>query len=146
MERERNLESERERSQEERRGRREGEGGKVRERKDKVGLFVVWLVALRPCNTLAYLRDGSAHTFCHIPIEAADQAFYFTQSQYTNTRSTSPSADLAGHPLEYQCLSLWYNSTTLRKPASSTTPPSPDLEPAGEEEERPASQQLEARH
>ena len=31
---------------------------------------------------------------------------------------------------------------TLRKPASSTTP-SPDLEPAGEEKERPASPQLE---
>ena len=33
----------------------------------------------------------------------------------------------------------------LRKPASSITP-SPDLEPTGKEEERPAFQQLEARH
>ena len=31
---------------------------------------------------------------------------------------------------------------TLRKPASSTHTPSPDLEPAGEEKERTASQQL----
>nr|KAG5698334.1 hypothetical protein BaRGS_010920 [Batillaria attramentaria] len=35
---------------------------------------------------------------------------------------------------------------TLRKPASSTTHQGPDMEPAGEKEERPASQQLEAGH
>ena len=32
-------------------------------------------------------------TCCHTEIEAADQAFYLTQSQYTNTGPTSPSAD-----------------------------------------------------
>ena len=35
---------------------------------------------------------------------------------------------------------------TLGEPASSTTCKSPDLEPTGEEKERPTSQQLEARH
>nr|KAG5690947.1 hypothetical protein BaRGS_027266 [Batillaria attramentaria] len=35
---------------------------------------------------------------------------------------------------------------TLRKPASSHHTPSPDMEPAREKEERPASQQLEAGH
>ena len=32
-------------------------------------------------------------TCCHTEIEAADQAFYLTQSQYTDTGPTSPSAD-----------------------------------------------------
>ena len=32
-------------------------------------------------------------TCCHTEIEAADQTFHLTQSQYTNTRPTSPSAD-----------------------------------------------------
>ena len=30
---------------------------------------------------------------CHTEIEVADQTFYLTQSQYTYTRLTSPSAD-----------------------------------------------------
>ena len=32
-------------------------------------------------------------TCCHIEIEVADQTFYLTQSQYTDTGPTSPSAD-----------------------------------------------------
>ena len=32
-------------------------------------------------------------TFCHTDIEVADQTFYLTQSQYTDTGPTSPSAD-----------------------------------------------------
>ena len=32
-------------------------------------------------------------TCCHAEIEVADQAFYLTQSQYTDTGLTSPSAD-----------------------------------------------------
>ena len=33
-------------------------------------------------------------TCCHTEIEVADQTFYLTQSQYTDTRPTSPSTDL----------------------------------------------------
>ena len=33
-------------------------------------------------------------TCCHAEIKAADQTFYLTQSQYTDTGSTSPSTDL----------------------------------------------------
>ena len=33
------------------------------------------------------------YTCCHTEIEVADQTFYLTQSQYTDTRLTSPSAD-----------------------------------------------------
>ena len=32
-------------------------------------------------------------TCCHTEIEVADQTFYLTQSHYTDTRPTSPSAD-----------------------------------------------------
>ena len=32
-------------------------------------------------------------TCCHTEIDVADQTFYLTQSQYTDTRPTSPSAD-----------------------------------------------------
>ena len=32
-------------------------------------------------------------TCCHTETEVADQTFYLTQSQYTDTRPTSPSAD-----------------------------------------------------
>ena len=31
--------------------------------------------------------------YCHIVVEAADQTFYLTQSQYTDTGPTIPSAD-----------------------------------------------------
>ena len=45
---------------------------------------------------LVYLRDGSAQTIVlcwYTEVEAADQTFYLTQAQYTDTGSTSPSAD-----------------------------------------------------
>ena len=43
-----------------------------------------------------YLRDGSAQKIlraCHTEVEVADQTFRLTQSQYTDTGPTSPSAD-----------------------------------------------------
>ena len=41
-----------------------------------------------------YHRDGSAQFYMlHTEIEVADQTFYLTQSQYTDTRPTSPSTD-----------------------------------------------------
>ena len=45
---------------------------------------------------LVYLRDWSPHTIVRAAtteIEVADQTFYLTQSQYTNTGPTSLSAD-----------------------------------------------------
>ena len=51
-----------------------------------------WLVAERPSNMLVYLRDGSAQC-CHTEIEIADQTFYLTHSQCTDTMSTSPTVD-----------------------------------------------------
>ena len=61
-------------------------------------------------------------TCCHTEIEVADQTFYLTQSQYTDTGPTSPSADpitpgaWQGKPLECQFLSHWYDSTPKKIP------------------------------
>ena len=63
-------------------------------------------------NMLVYFRDESAQTIftcCYTEIEVADETFYLTQSQYTDTGPTSPSADPI--TLECQCLSHWYDST-----------------------------------
>ena len=56
-------------------------------------------------------------TCCPTEIEVADQTFYLTQSQYTDTGLTSPSADPIP-PGAWQCshwtailLSHWYDST-----------------------------------
>ena len=43
-------------------------------------------------------------TCCHTEIEVADQTFYLTQSQYTDTGPTSPSAD----PITLKC--AWQGS------------------------------------
>ena len=52
-------------------------------------LFVCWLVALRSSNRLDRVSQGRIcldnFTCCHTEIEVADQMFYLTQSQYTDT-------------------------------------------------------------
>ena len=64
-----------------------------------------------------FLRDGSANfTCCHAEIESADPTLYLTQSQYTDTGPTSPSAD----PITP---GAWQGSVTLQ--ALSSTPASP---------------------
>ena len=55
-------------------------------------------------------------TWCHTEIEVADQTFYLTQSQYTDTGPTSPSADprtpgaWQGSHWSANFLSHWYDS------------------------------------
>ena len=60
------------------------------------GLFVV--VGCLTSQQHASLSQGricsDKFTCCHTEIEVADQAFYITQSQYTDTGPTSPSADI----------------------------------------------------
>ena len=51
------------------------------------------LFACCPSNILAYLRYGSAQTIARAEIEIADQTFYLTQAQYTDTWPSSPSTD-----------------------------------------------------
>ena len=80
--------------------RRDGAGrqtGELRgEGKEREG-FVCWLVACLTSQQQASVSQGRICsdnlTCCHTEIEVADQTFYLTQSQYTDTGPTSPSAD-----------------------------------------------------
>ena len=62
-------------------------------------------------------------TCCHTDIQVADQTFYLTQSQYTDTGPTSPSADpitpgaWQGSHWSANFLSHWYDSTPKKIPA-----------------------------
>ena len=59
--------------------------------------LVCLLVACLTSQQQASVSQGricsDKFTCCHTEIEAADQTFYLTQSQYTDTGPTSPSAD-----------------------------------------------------
>ena len=70
-------------------------------------LFVCWLVGWLhnvPATCEPISGTDLLNFMCrHVDIEAADQTFYFTQSQYTDTGPTDPSPDTktpAGKPLE----------------------------------------------
>ena len=60
-------------------------------------VFVCWLVGCLTSQQQASASQGRICsdnlTCCHTEIEAADPTFYLTQSQYTDTGPTSPSAD-----------------------------------------------------
>ena len=81
---------------------------------DNCLLVVCWLVGCFTSQQQASVSQGRIcsdnFTCCHTEIEAADQTFHLTQSQYTDTGPTSPSADPIT-PLECQFLSHWYDST-----------------------------------
>ena len=59
--------------------------------------IVGWLVACLTSQQQANVSQGRIcsdnFTCCHTEIEVADPTFYLTQSQYTDTGPTSPSAD-----------------------------------------------------
>ena len=58
----------------------------------RVGLFVGCLTSQQQAG-VSQGRISDKFTCCHTEIEAAEQTFYLTQSQYTDTGPTSPSAD-----------------------------------------------------
>ena len=62
-----------------------------------LGLLVCLLVGCITSQQHASVSQGwicsDDFTCCHTEIEAADQTFYLTQSQYTDTGPTSPSTD-----------------------------------------------------
>ena len=64
---------------------------------DRDTKFVRWLVGCLTSQQHASVSQGRIctdnFTCCHTQIEVADQTFYLTQSQYTDTGPTSPSAD-----------------------------------------------------
>ena len=58
-----------------------------------VCLFVVCLMSQQQASVSQGQMCSDNFTCCHTEIEVADQTFYLTQSQYTDTGPTSPSAD-----------------------------------------------------
>ena len=59
----------------------------------RVCLLVGCLTSQQHASVSQGLISTDNFTCCHSEIEVADQAFYLTQSQYTDTEPTSPSAD-----------------------------------------------------
>ena len=59
---------------------------------DQRGLFVGWLLNV-PASVSQGRICSDNFTCYHTEIEVADQTVYLTQSQYTDTGPTSPSAD-----------------------------------------------------
>ena len=80
-------------------GRGRGRRGLKRERKgegvkERVGgLFVGCLTTRQHASVSQGQICSYKFTCCHSEIEVADQTSYLTQSQYTDTGPTSPSAD-----------------------------------------------------
>ena len=70
---------------------------KRRGKETRESLFVCWLVGCLTSQQQASVSQGRICsdnlTCCHTEIEVADPTFYLTQSQYTDTGPTSPSAD-----------------------------------------------------
>ena len=56
-------------------------------------LFVGCLTSQQQASVSQGRICSDNFTRCHTEIEVADQTFYLTQSQYTDTGPTSPSAD-----------------------------------------------------
>ena len=57
------------------------------------GLFIGCLMSQQHTSVSQGRICTDNFTCCHTEIEVADQTFYPTQSQYTDTGPTSPSAD-----------------------------------------------------
>ena len=60
---------------------------------DTYFLFVCWLLPSKHAGVSQGCIFSDYCMCCHTEIEVADQTFYLTQSQYTNTKLTSPSTD-----------------------------------------------------
>ena len=65
-----------------------------KEKPDQRQLFVGWLLTSQQHASVSQGRICTDNfTCCHTETEVADQTFYLTQLQYTDTRQASPSAD-----------------------------------------------------
>ena len=75
----------------------EKEKGAQKKKRNNQRRFVCWLVGCLTSQQQASVSHGricsDTFTCCHTEIEVADPTFYLTQSQYTDTGPTSPSAD-----------------------------------------------------
>ena len=66
---------------------------KKKKKKKGGGLFVGWLLNVTSQQHASVSQGRICSDSCRTEIEAADQTFYLTQSHYTDTASTSSSAD-----------------------------------------------------
>ena len=90
--------------------------GQIMDHWATVCLFVGFLTSQQHASVSQGRIYSDNCTCCHTEIQVADQTFYLTQSQYTDTRPTSPSADpitpapgvATGLPIN---LGHWYDST-----------------------------------
>ena len=64
-----------------------------KEEEEEVCLLVGCLTSQQHASVSQGRTCSDNFTCCHTGIEAADQAFHLTQSQYTDTRPTSPNTD-----------------------------------------------------
>ena len=89
------MEEEQEEEEEERQQMKEEEEEEQYEKqeKEKKGMFVGCLTSQQHAGVSQGRICSDKVTCCHTEIEVADQTFYLTQLQYTDTGSTSPSAD-----------------------------------------------------
>ena len=82
-----------------------------------VCLFVGCLTSQQQASVSQGRICSDKFACCHTEIEVADPTFYLTQSQYTDTGPTSPSADpitpgaWQGSHWSANFLSHWYDST-----------------------------------
>ena len=89
-----------------------------------VCLFVGCLASQQHASVSQGRICSDNFTCCHTETEVADQTFYLTQSQYTDTGPTSPSADpitpgvWQGSHWSANFLSHWYDSTQKNPGAS----------------------------
>ena len=93
-------------------GRWGGGGGRVGDKVlgERRCLFVGCLTSQQHASVSQGRICSDDFTCCYTEIEAADPTFYLTQSLYTDTGTTSPSAD-PSTPLECQFWSHWYDLT-----------------------------------
>ena len=73
--------------------RRSGVGGGESGDRQKEDLFVGCLTSQQQARVSQGRICSVNFTCCHTEIEVADQIFHLTQSQYTDTGPTTPSAD-----------------------------------------------------
>ena len=87
--------------------------------------IVCWLVCLTSQQHASVSQGricSDNFTCCHTEIQVADQTFYLTQSQHTDTGPTSPSAApitpgaWQGSHWSANFLSFWYDSTPKKIP------------------------------
>ena len=92
--------------------------------KQRVHVFVGCLTSQKYASVSQGRICTDNFTCCHPEIEVAHQSFYFTQSQYTDTGPTSPSADPTmpgvwqGSHWSANFLSHWYDLTQKKSCAS----------------------------